>query len=53
MRFGDDIEDRARAVLDLTRPGRVALVGNSVGGSCAIEVTRLAPDDIMALVMAG
>jgi pimeloyl-ACP methyl ester carboxylesterase len=29
------------------------LVGNSVGGSCALEVARLAPDRVAAIVLVG
>ena len=51
--FGDDIRDWARAVLDLVGTESMTLVGNSVGGSCAIEVAKLAPDRVAAIVLCG
>jgi pimeloyl-ACP methyl ester carboxylesterase len=51
--LGEDIGDWARAVLDLAGDGEMTLVGNSVGGSCAIEVALLAPDKVTALVLSG
>lgn len=33
--------------------GPVVVVGNSIGGSCATEVARLAPTKIKALVLCG
>lgn len=51
--LGRDIRDWAKAVLDLAGRGRLTLVGNSVGGSCAIEVALLAPDKVDALVLSG
>jgi pimeloyl-[acyl-carrier protein] methyl ester esterase len=51
--LGDDIRGWARAVLDLAGDGPMTLVGNSVGGSCAIEMALLAPDKVSALVLSG
>lgn len=51
--LGDTVEDWARAVLNLVKGHRVIVVGCSVGGSCAIEVARMAPDRIAALVLIG
>lgn len=50
---GDDIVAWARAALDSVGDGPVVVVGNSIGGSCAIEVARLAPAKIKALVLCG
>ena len=50
---GDDITGWARAALDLVGDGPVVIVGNSVGGSCGIEVARLAPKKVTALVLCG
>lgn len=50
---GDDVQSWARAALDLTGGGPLVVVGNSVGGSCAIELARLAPDEVEALVLCG
>lgn len=51
--LGDDIQDWARAVLDLAGDAPMTIVGNSVGGSCAIEVALLAPEKVTALVLSG
>ena len=51
--LGSDIRGWARAVLDLAGDGPIIVVGNSVGGSCAIEVALLAPDKVRALVLSG
>lgn len=50
---GDDIRDWAEAALDVVGDGPVVVVGNSIGGSCAIEVARLAPAKVKALVLCG
>jgi pimeloyl-ACP methyl ester carboxylesterase len=50
---GDDIIAWARAALDSVGDGPVVVVGNSIGGSCAIEVARLAPTKVKALVLCG
>lgn len=50
---GDDIIRWAEAALDVVGDGPVVIVGNSIGGSCAIEVTRLAPTKVKALVLCG
>jgi pimeloyl-ACP methyl ester carboxylesterase len=51
--YGDAITDWAAAVLDLAGPGPLDLVGNSVGGSCALEVACLAPDRVRSIVLVG
>lgn len=50
---GDDITGWAEAALDAIGDGRVVVVGNSIGGSCAVEVARLAPRKVEALVLCG
>lgn len=50
---GSDIVDWARAALDAVGDGPVTVIGNSIGGSCAIEVARLAPRKIKTLVLCG
>lgn len=50
---GDSIDAWARAALDAAGDGPLVVVGNSIGGSCAIEVARLAPDRVRALVLCG
>jgi pimeloyl-ACP methyl ester carboxylesterase len=50
---GDNLIDWARLALDAVGDGPVVVVGNSIGGSCAIEVARLAPNKVKALVLCG
>jgi len=51
--LGDSIESWASGVLALAGPQPMVLVGNSVGGSCAIEIARLAPERVRLLVLIG
>jgi pimeloyl-ACP methyl ester carboxylesterase len=51
--FGDTLEAWADAVLDLVPSGPLTLIGNSVGGSCAIEVAVRAPERVEQLVLIG
>jgi pimeloyl-ACP methyl ester carboxylesterase len=51
--LGDSLEEWASAVLDLAGSGPLVLFGSSVGGSCALEVARLAPDRVAAVVLVG
>lgn len=51
--LGDTLADWATAVLDMANGEPLVLVGNSVGGSCAIEVTHRAPADVRGLVLIG
>jgi pimeloyl-ACP methyl ester carboxylesterase len=51
--YGESIEDWARGVLDVASKGPLVVVGNSVGGSCALEVARQAPDRVQAIVLIG
>lgn len=51
--LGQSLESWARGVLDLAGRSDLVLVGNSVGGSCALEVARLAPDRVAAVVLVG
>lgn len=50
---GPDLADWAVAALDAVGDGPVVVVGNSIGGSCAIEVALLAPTKVKALVLCG
>jgi pimeloyl-[acyl-carrier protein] methyl ester esterase len=50
---GDDVARWAEAALDAVGDGPIMVVGNSIGGSCAIEVARLAPTKVKALVLSG
>jgi len=51
--LGDSMEAWASGVLQSAGPGPLGLVGCSAGGSCAIEVARLAPERIRLLVLVG
>jgi pimeloyl-ACP methyl ester carboxylesterase len=51
--FGESIEDWAQAVLELISEETFVVVGNSVGGSCALEVARRAPGRVKAIVLIG
>jgi pimeloyl-ACP methyl ester carboxylesterase len=50
---GADLAAWARAALDAVGDGPVVVVGNSIGGSCAIEVAMLAPTKVKGLVLCG
>ncbi len=50
---GDDIGTWADAALAAVGEGPLVVVGNSVGGSCAIEVAYNAPSRVRALVLCG
>ena len=50
---GDDLTSWAAAALEAVGDGPVVVVGNSIGGSCAIEVARRAPEKVKALVLCG
>ena len=51
--FGETMTTWANRVLATAPRGPLTLVGCSMGGSCALEVTRLAPDRVRALVLVG
>lgn len=51
--LGDSIEAWATKALELVQGDRLIVVGCSVGGSCALEVARLAPDRVDTLVLIG
>jgi pimeloyl-ACP methyl ester carboxylesterase len=51
--LGDTVSEWAAAVLDQVQGRRLIVAGNSVGGSCALEMAALAPDRIAALVLIG
>lgn len=51
--LGDSIGDWAAGVLELAGPGPLVVVGNSIGGSCAVEVASLAPERVRLLVLIG
>jgi pimeloyl-ACP methyl ester carboxylesterase len=51
--LGETLTDWAAAVLSQVRGDRLIVAGNSIGGSCALEMAALAPDRIAALVLIG
>ncbi len=51
--LGDTLAEWAASVLDRIPGDRLIVVGNSVGGSCALEMASLAPDRMAALVLIG
>jgi pimeloyl-ACP methyl ester carboxylesterase len=52
-RFGDSIGAWAASALVAAGTDPLIVIGNSVGGSCAIEVACLAPDQVRLLVLIG
>ena len=50
--FGSSMDDWASAVVGLVE-GDFVVVGASMGGYCALALTRLAPERVRALVLAG
>lgn len=51
--LGNTLPEWATAVLQQVRGDRLIVVGNSIGGSCALEMAALAPERIAALVLIG
>jgi pimeloyl-ACP methyl ester carboxylesterase len=51
--LGDTIEEWARGCLAQCGSEPLVIVGNSVGGSCAIEMAKLAPQQVRHLVLIG
>jgi pimeloyl-[acyl-carrier protein] methyl ester esterase len=51
--MGDSMEAWAQGVLATQPDGPLILVGSSMGGSCALEMARLAGDRIAAIVLVG
>ncbi len=51
--LGDSVEAWAAAVLQLAGPEPFVVVGCSVGGSCALEIARAAPDRVSGIVLIG
>jgi pimeloyl-ACP methyl ester carboxylesterase len=51
--LGETIEEWASAIVAMTGNGPLAVVGNSIGGSCAVEIARLAPDRVKLIVLIG
>jgi pimeloyl-ACP methyl ester carboxylesterase len=52
-RLGASLTDCAEGVLSLAGDEPLVVVGCSVGGSCALEVARAAPDQVEAIVLVG
>jgi len=52
-RFGASLAEWAEGVLSLAGDEPLVVVGCSVGGSCALEVARAAPDQVEGIVLVG
>ena len=52
-KFGNRIQDWAASCIELIPHDRFVIVGCSVGGSCALEIMRLAPDRVAGAVLIG
>jgi pimeloyl-ACP methyl ester carboxylesterase len=50
---GGSLTDWAAAALDQAGSDDLVVVGNSIGGSCALELASLAPTRVRALVLVG
>lgn len=50
---GASLPNWAAAVRDLLDPGEYVVVGNSVGGSCALELVSLEPTRLRGIVLVG
>src|SRR5688500_9311118 len=53
FRLGESIEDWAAVVIEMIGADDVVVVGCSVGGSCALEVARAAPERVRGIVLVG
>lgn len=53
FQLGESIEEWASALLDELGTEKLILVGCSVGGSCALEVARAAPEQVAGIVLIG
>jgi pimeloyl-ACP methyl ester carboxylesterase len=51
--FGDSVTAWAAGALSMAKGDRLVVVGCSVGGSCALELARIAPERVAALVLIG
>ena len=51
--YGDAMRGWATAALSPVKEERIIVVGNSVGGSCALEMASIAPERVAALVLVG
>lgn len=51
--LGQNLQKVAQAILDVVESRRLIVVGNSIGGSLALEVAAAAPDRVEHLVLIG
>jgi pimeloyl-ACP methyl ester carboxylesterase len=51
--LGDSIEEWAASILSTVGPADVVAVGCSVGGYCALELARQAPDQVRGIILVG
>ena len=52
-KFGNRIQDWATSCLEMFPHEKLVIAGCSVGGSCALEIMRLAPDRVAGAVLIG
>jgi len=51
--LGASLGEWAKGVLDVVGAGPLIVLGSSMGGSCALEIARQAPERVAALVLVG
>ncbi len=51
--LGGSVQEWADAIVEECRDEELLVVGNSVGGSCALEIARAAPDRVCRVVLVG
>lgn len=51
--LGGSVRDWATAIVEQCGGDELMVVGHSVGGSCALEVARAAPDQVRGVVLVG
>lgn len=51
--LGDSLEECASSVLELAGSEPCVVIGSSIGGSCALEVARAAPEQVAGIVLIG
>jgi pimeloyl-ACP methyl ester carboxylesterase len=50
---GPSIQDWAAEALNLVKEEKVIVVGCSIGGSCALEIAKMAPERVESIVLMG
>jgi len=52
-RLGINLEEWAHGALQFVHSDKIVIVGCSVGGSCALQIAKIAPERVAALVLIG